>query len=80
MWPRRVQNMSCVPWYPRCGEWCLLEVEKGSGPEGQSLIPKCLLDPRCCVFLALKNSPVNFSVKMMPAGDVWCFLLHFPFC
>lgn len=59
---------------------CLSEVEKGSGPEGQSLIPKCLLNPRCCVFLALKNAPVNFSVKTMPAGDVWCFLLHFPFC
>lgn len=72
--------MSCMPWYPCCGEWCLSEVEKGSGPEDLSLIPKCLLNPWRCVFLALKNLPVNFSVKMMPAGDVWCFLHRLAFC
>lgn len=72
--------MLCAPWYPHCSEQCLSEVEKGSGPAGHSLIPKCLLNPLCCVFLAPENSPVNFSDKMMPAGDVWCFLLHFSFC
>lgn len=56
------------------------EVEKGSAPGGQSLLPQRLLNSRCWVFLALKSLPVSFSVKMMPAGDVWCFLLHFLFC
>lgn len=25
MWPRRIQNMSCTPWYPRCSERCVCQ-------------------------------------------------------
>lgn len=76
MWPWRIRNMLCMP----CALAAASEVEKGSGPHRQSPLPKCLLNYWCCVFLALKNSPVNFSVEIMPAGDVWCFLPRFLFC
>lgn len=68
--------MLCIP----CALAAASEVEKGSGPHRQSSLQKCLLNDWCCAFLALKNSHVNFSVEIMLAGDVWCFLPCFLFC